>query len=73
MGSRVHGLSSCGSQAVEHRLSSCDARVYLLHGLWDLPRSEIEPVFPVLADRFFTTEPPGKPLAILKRMLCIPG
>ena len=28
----------------------------------DLPRSGIEPVSPAVAGRFFTTEPPGKPL-----------
>ena len=28
--------------------------------MWDLPRLDIEPVFPVLACGFFTTEPPGK-------------
>ena len=27
----------------------------------DLPDSEDEPASPVLAGRFFTTEPPGKP------------
>ena len=31
-------LSSDGSQApLEHRLSSCDTRASLLHGMWDLP------------------------------------
>ena len=30
--------------------------------MWDLPRLEIEPVSPALAGRFFTTEPPEKPL-----------
>ena len=29
--------------------------------MWDFPGPEIEPVSPVLAGRFFTTEPPGKP------------
>ena len=28
----------------------------------DLPNPQIEPTSPALADRFFTTEPPGKPL-----------
>ena len=27
--------------------------------MWDLPRSEIEPVSPALTGGFFTTEPPG--------------
>ena len=29
-------------------------------GMWDLPSSGIEPVFPALAGKFFTTEPLGK-------------
>ena len=29
--------------------------------MWDPPGQGIEPVSPALADRFFTTEPPGKP------------
>jgi len=33
--------------------------------MWDLPRPGIEPVSPALADRFFTAEPPGKPLEAL--------
>ena len=31
----------------------------------DLPRLGIEPMSPASADRFFTTEPPEKPLLIL--------
>ena len=50
-GSRVLGLCPCCSYAsLEHRLSSCGARAQLLHGMWDLPRSGIEPVSPALAD-----------------------
>ena len=30
---------------------------------WDLPDPGIKPVFPALAGRFFTTEPPRKPLS----------
>ena len=56
------GLSSCGSQAVERRLSSCGAWAYLLHGMWDLPGPGLEPMSPALAGGFLTTEPPGKPL-----------
>ena len=55
-----HGLSSCGSWALECRLSSCGARAYLLRGMWDLPRPGLEPVSPALAGRFLTTAPPGK-------------
>ena len=43
-------LSSTGSIGVAHRLSC----------IWDLPGSWISVP---LAGRFFTTEPPGKPLA----------
>ena len=57
------GLTSCGLWALEHRLSS------MVHGLgcsvacgWDLPGPGLEPVSPVLAGRFLTTAPPGKPL-----------
>ena len=51
--SNCGGLSSFGSWALEHKHSN--------RGMWDLPRSGIEPVSPVLAGRFFTTEPLGKP------------
>ena len=33
----------------------------LPRGIRDLPGPGIKPVSPALADRFFTTEPPGKP------------
>ena len=55
------GLSSCGSQALEHRLSSCGARAQLIRALWDLPGSGVEPESPVSAGGFFTAEPPGSP------------
>ena len=62
----AHGLSSCGFQALQHRLSSC---VYELScsAAWGIfPRAGIEPMSPALeADRFFTTESPGKPPIIL--------
>ena len=61
MGSRSVGFSSCGSWALERRLSSCGPQVYLLCGMWDLPGPGIEPVSPTLAGRFLTTVPPGKP------------
>ena len=43
--------------------------------MWNLPRQGIKPVSPALAGRFFTTEPPGKPLlflSILKTSLDFP-
>ena len=57
----LHGLSSCGSRALERRLSSCGAQAYLLRGMWDLPGPGLEPVSPALTGRFLTTAPPGKP------------
>ena len=57
----AHGLSSCGSWALDHRLSSCGARAQSLCGMWDLPRSGLEPMPPALAGGFLTTAPPGKP------------
>ena len=45
---------------LEHRLNSCGAGAQLLHSMWHLPGSRVEPVSPALAGRFFITEPPGK-------------
>ena len=56
----AHGLSGCGSQALEHRLSSWGTRAQLLSGMWDLPRPGLEPMSPALAGRFPITAPPGK-------------
>ena len=44
-GSRHSGFSSCGFQALEHRLDSCGTQAYLLCHRWDLPRSGVEPMF----------------------------
>ena len=67
-GLQVHGLqqlwhvsfSSCGSRALERRLSSCGARAQLLHGMWDLHRLGLKPMSSALAGGFLTTAPPGK-------------
>ena len=58
------GFSSCGSQGLERRLSSCGARAWLLCGMWDLPGPGLEPGSPALAGGFLTTAPPGKPLMV---------
>ena len=66
---QARGLSSCGSQALELRLSSCGARAQLLCGMWDLPRPGLEPMCPALAGRFLTIVPPGKFLNLSLRIL----
>lgn len=58
---RVCSFSSFSSRALEYRLNSCCAQVQFLCSIWDLPRSEIEPMSPGLAGGFFSTKPPGKP------------
>ena len=55
------GFARCSFGALEHRFSSCGTWAYLLHGMWDLPRSGFEPVSPAFTGGFFTIEPPGKP------------
>ena len=56
------GLSSCSSR---NRLSSSGAPAQLLHHMWDLPGSGVEPVSPASEGGFFTAEPPGKPYSLL--------
>ena len=71
-------LTVVASLVVEHRLqtrrlSNCGSRAQLLRGMWDLPRSGLEPVSPALAGRLPTTAPPGKPLKIhFKKWHCQP-
>ena len=50
-------LSRCGSQALEHKLSSCDTPAWLLCGMWDLPGPGMQPTALALAGGLFTTEP----------------
>ena len=56
----ARGLSSCGFQALEHRLRSCSTWPQLLCSMQNLPGPRIEFVSPPLAGGFFTTEPPRK-------------
>ena len=58
----AHGLSSCDSRALEHRLNNCGSWALLLCSMWNLPGPGIEPMSPALAGRLFTTELPGKSL-----------
>ena len=57
----LRGFRSCGSWALERRLSSCSAPASMLRGMWDLPGPGLEPVSPALAGGFLSTVPPGKP------------
>ena len=53
------GLTSCGSWALEYRLSSCAACAYLPWSTWDLLGPGIEPVSPALQGEFLTTGAPS--------------
>lgn len=56
-----------GLRALEHGISRCSAQVYLLFGMWDLPKSGIkpEPGCPALARRFLATGPSRKFLLLV--------
>ena len=58
-------LSSFGSVALEHKLSNGGAQAWLLHGMWDLPGSGIEPVSPALAGNSLPLSHQGRPMALL--------
>ena len=57
------GLSSFGSQALEHRRNNCGATGFVPPRLLIFPQDpeSIESVSPALTGRFFTTEPSGSP------------
>ena len=57
------GFSSCSPRALEHRPGSCGPRTQLFCGMWDSPTPGFVSLSLALAGEFFTTEPPGKPLA----------
>ena len=61
IGSRALNLSSCSSQALDHRLNSCGVSAQLLHGMWDPPGPGIKPMSLARGGAFFTTEKPGNP------------
>ena len=50
-GFRCAGFSSCGSRALERRLSSCSVQASLLHSMWALPRPGLEPCVPCTGRR----------------------
>ena len=71
--SRHVDLSSCGSRALGHGLSSCGLWAQLLRGMRNLPGPAIEPASPALAGRFLLTVQLGKSLqaSFLKHALSI--
>ena len=62
----AHGLSSCISLALEHRLGSWGTWVQLLHGTWNFPEPGIEPMSPTLPGSLPTMESPWKPHTLFK-------
>ena len=69
----ARGLSSRGSRAPEHMLTSCGAVASLRGGVWDPLGLETEPVSPALAGRFLSTVPPGKSGRVWFRERARPG
>ena len=60
----VCGLSCCGSQDPEHRLSNLCTQAQLLCNMWNPPGPQVEPTSPALAGGLSATGPPGKPVII---------
>ena len=66
--SHCGGFSCCGGRALGAwtsvvaacGLGSCGSQAQLFCGMWDRPRSGLEPMSPALAGGFLTTAPPGK-------------
>ena len=65
-GSRVSHCSDsscCRAQALGLTgFSSCDAWTCLPHGMWNVPRPDIEPMSPALTGKFLTAIPQGTPI-----------
>ena len=51
------GCSCCGACALGHRLNSCGTQTRLLHSMWDLPRSGIEPVSLIVENSLLLSHP----------------
>ena len=56
----AQALTARASVAATLRLSSCGSWAWLIHSIWDLPGTGIEPVFSALAGRSLSSMPPGK-------------
>ena len=61
----ARALGAGPSVAVGPELSSCGARAWLLHSMWNLPRPGIEPVSLALAGRVGSTVLQGSPILFL--------
>ena len=59
------------SEVVAWGLSRCGTWAQLLHGMWNPPGPEIQPVSPALAGRLLSTVPPGKFLFVDFLMIAI--
>ena len=57
----AHRLSHCCSQALENRLRSFEAWAWLLHSIWNLRRTGIEPVSLALTGSFLSISHQGIP------------
>ena len=60
-GSRACGLLKLQVLRQEHRLNSCGVQTSLLCGMWDIPRSRIEPRSPALWADSLPAKSQGKP------------
>ena len=60
----AHGLSICGPQTLEHRLSGCCTWAHLHWGMWHLNSWTRNPTHVPCIDRFPITGPLGKFLSI---------
>ena len=62
LGSAVasQGFTNCGSQALEHRLSSCGPWTLVACSMWNPLGSGTKPMSSVLVGRLLSTVPPGK-------------
>ena len=68
------GFRSCGSWALEHWLSSCNAQAYVLPDMWDPPRPGIEPASPVLEADSLPLSHQGSPVFFISgRSLKVDG
>ena len=70
MASHCSAFSGCRTWALEHASFSSFLGALLPPGMWNLLGPGIEPVFPALVGRFFTTGPPGMfPVPFYSRMI----